>query len=302
MNNKFYLFTLLCLALIFGNCNQSQAQPSAGTIKVASDSTLRKSGYVAVGDLKMYYEIHGQGQPLLLLHGGLMDLSFWGTTLTELAKTHQVIAFDMEGHGRTADLDRPLTWEQITDDVAAATRNLGYQKVDVMGYSLGGVVALRMGMKYPEQVNKLVVVSGIYSADGYYPLLKQHWPTAEQLAGSEQEQEYVKVAPNPAHWTIFVEKVRAELIHFKGWDDSEVRTIKAPTLILFGDNDAVLPEYEVHLFRLLGGDKAIGGIADPLRSQMAVLPNTTHFDICMKTDLLIPMINPFLKEEVTPTE
>lgn len=294
MNKKFYLLVLLCFALGLGKCNQLFAQISDSNIETVSDSTLCKSGYVSVGKLNMYYEIHGQGQPLLLLHGGLMNLSFWGTTLTELAKTHQVIAFDMEGHGRTADLDRPLTWEQIADDVAAATKKMGYQKVDVMGYSLGGVVALRMGMKYPDLVNKLVVVSGIYSADGYYPFLKQHWPTAEQLVGSLQEKEYAKVAPNPAHWPVFVEKVRTELINFKGWADSEVQTIKAPTLILFGDNDAVLPEHEVHLFRLLGGDKAIGGIAGSLRSQMAVLPNTTHFDICMKTDLLISIINPFL--------
>jgi pimeloyl-ACP methyl ester carboxylesterase len=270
--------------------NIVQAAPAA---TAAGDSILVKSGYVDVGSLHMYYEIHGAGKPLVLLHGGFGDIPSWGPTLTALAQSREVIAFELEGHGRTADLDRPLSWEQMTDDVAAAVKKLGFDQVDVMGYSLGGVMALRMGVKYPSLVRKLVVVSGIYSPAGYYPAINAHWPTAQDLAGSPMEKEYAQHALNPSRWPIFVGKMDQALKDFKGWPESEVRSIKAPTLLVFGDNDAVQPEYEVQLFRMLGGDKAMGGFS-PLRSQMAVLPNTTHFSIFVRADLLIPIVNPFL--------
>lgn len=274
----------------------AQAAPATPIAATPCASASVKSGYVAVEGLNMYYEIHGHGAgtPLVLLHGGFGDIPSWGPTMAALAQSREVIAFELEGHGRTIDLDRPLSWDQMTDDVAAAVKKLGYDRVDVMGYSLGGVIALRMGMRYPSQVRKLVVLSGVYSPDGYYPAIAAHWPTAQDLAGSPLEKEYLRIAPHPSHWPIFVGKLRQELIDFKGWPESEVRTIKAPTLVLFGDNDAVRPEYEVHLFRLLGGDQASGGFGPPLASQMAVLPNTTHFSIPVKSDLLVPIIDPFL--------
>ncbi|HBF36004.1 MAG TPA: alpha/beta hydrolase [Firmicutes bacterium] len=203
------------------------------------------------------------------------------------------MAFELEGHGRTADLDRPLSWEQMTDDVAAAVKKLGFDQVDVMGYSLGGVMALRMGVKYPSLVRKLVVVSGLYSPAGYYPAINANWPTVQTLAGTPMEREYAQHALNPSRWPIFVGKMDQALKNFKGWPESELRSIKAPTLLVFGDNDAVQPEYEVQLFRMLGGDKAMGGFT-PLVNQIAVLPNTTHFSIFVRADLLMPIVNPFL--------
>jgi pimeloyl-ACP methyl ester carboxylesterase len=270
--------------------NIVQAAPTA---TAAGDSTLVKSSYVDVGGLHMYYEIHGTGKPLVLLHGAFGDIPSWGPTLTALAQSRKVIAFELEGHGRTADLDRPLSWEQMTDDVAAAVKKLGFGQVDVMGYSLGGVIALRLGVKYPSLVRKLVVVSGLYSPDGYYPAINNHWPTVQDLAGTPLEMEYAQHALNPSHWPIFVDKLDQALKNFKGWPESGVRSIKAPTLLIFGDNDAVQPEYEVQLFRMLGGDKAMGGFS-PLVNQMAVLPNTTHFSIFVRADLLIPIVDPFL--------
>jgi pimeloyl-ACP methyl ester carboxylesterase len=260
--------------------NISQAASAA---TAAGVSTLVKSGYVDVGGLHMYYEIHGADKPLVLLHGGFGNIPSWGPTLTALAQSREVIAFELEGHGRTADLDRPLNWEQMTDDVAAAVKKLGFDQVDVMGYSLCVVIALRMGVKYPSLVRKLVVISGLYSLAGYYPAINANWLTVQTLAGTTMEKEYAQHALNPSRWSIFVGKMDQALKDFKGWPESEVRSIKAPTLLIFGDNDAVQPEYEVQLFRILGGDKAMGGFT-PLVNQMAVLPNTTHFSFTKWTN------------------
>jgi pimeloyl-ACP methyl ester carboxylesterase len=287
-----FLVILVVATLAVGIIAQAASKATA-----AGDSTLVKSGYVNVGGLHMYYEIHGAvhgaGKPLVLLHGGFGDIPSWDPTLTALAQSREVIAFELEGHGRTNDLDRPLSWEQMTDDVAAAVKKLDFDQVDVMGYSLGGVIALRMGVKYQSLVRKLVVISGIYSPAGYYPAINANWPTVQTLAGTPMEKEYAQHALNPSRWPIFVGKMDQALKDFKGWPESEVRSIKAPTLLVFGDNDAVQPEYEVQLFRMLGGDRAMGGFS-PLVNQMAVLPNTTHFSIFVRADLLIPIVNPFL--------
>jgi pimeloyl-ACP methyl ester carboxylesterase len=289
-----FIFLVILVVVTLAARNIVQA---ALAITASGDSTLVKSGYVDVGGLHMYYEIHGPaqvaGKPLVLLHGAFGDIPSWGPTLTALAQSREVIAFELEGHGRTVDLDRPLSWEQMTDDVAAAVKKLGFDQVDVMGYSLGGVIALRLGVEYPSFVRKLVVVSGLYSPAGYYPAINANWPTVQTLAGTPMEKEYAQHALNPSHWPIFVGKLDQALEDFKGWPESEVRSIKAPTLLIFGDNDAVRPEYEMQLFRMLGGDKAMGGFT-PLVNQMAVLPNTTHFSIFVRADLLIPMVNPFL--------
>lgn len=270
----------------------------ASTVQATTTSTLVKSDYVDVGKLHMYYEIHGTvhgaDKPLVLLHGGFGNIPDWGKTLTELAKSREVIAFELEGHGRTADLNRPLSWEQMTDDVAAGLKKLGFDQVDVMGYSLGAVIGLRMGVKYPSLVHKIVAISGLYSSDGYYSDISDNWPTVEQLTGTPMEKEYKQLAPNPSRWTIFAGKMVKELNDFKGWPESDLSKIKAPTLIVIGDNDAVRPEYELHLFRMLGGDKAVGGMGESVASQFAVIPNTTHMDIYTKADLIVPMINPFL--------
>lgn len=296
LRNAFVL--LLTVSVFFTDMAYADTSKVTNDISNASDtvqnSTLVKHGYVHLQNgLHMYYEIHGKGAPLVLLHGGFMDIASWGPTLSKLAETRQVIAFDLEGHGRTADLDRPLSWNQMADDVATAITKLGYKRVDVMGYSLGGVITLRMGMKYPALVRKLIPISAIYSDHGYYPAITSHWPNVEDFKGSEQEQEYIHVAPNPSHWPVFFGKMRQELINFKGWSKEDVSSIKAPTLIIFGDNDAVLPEHELELFKLLGGNQASGGFT-PLRSQLAMLPNTTHFDIYLKANQLSDIIEPFL--------
>lgn len=184
----------------------------------------------------------------------------------------------------------------MAEDVAAGLAQLGVRQADVFGYSLGGQVALRLAVKHPDLVRKLVLVSTTYGQDGWYPSISGSWPgmNAQALKGTPMEQAYLQTAPDPSRWAAFVDKMRTALTGFKGWPESDIRSIKAPALVIFGDNDAVRPEYEVQMYRLLGGDKAQGGMFGGPVSQLAVLPDTTHFVIFMRGDLLAPIVNPFL--------
>jgi len=254
-------------------------------------------GYALVNGLNMYYEIHGEGRPLVLLHGGFMVIEALEPLLSELAQGRQVIAVELEGHGRTADLDRPLSVEQMAHDVAGLIRQLGFAQTDVFGFSLGGRVALRLTILHPDLVRKLVVVSAGYSNDGFYPMTMTGWPSLshETLAGTPMEQAYAERAPDLSRWPGFVGKVREAMMSFKGWPPEEIRAIKAPTLLVLGDADVIRPEYALEMFRLLGGAPEHGGMGDLPQSQLAVLPGTTHFNILDRTDLLLPIVTPFLQ-------
>ena len=253
--------------------------------------------YALVNGLNMYYEIHGEGQPLVLLHGGFMVIEALEPLLSTLAQRYRVIAVELEGHGRTADLDRPLSVDQMAHDVAGLLRQLGFAQTDVFGFSMGGRVALRLTIQHPDLVRKLVVVSAGYSNDGFYPMTMTGWPSLshEALAGTPMQQAYAERAPDPSRWPGFVGKVREAMMSFKGWPPEEIRAIKAPTLLVLGDADFIRPEYAVEMFRLLGGAPEHGGMGDLPQSQLAVLPGTTHFTILDRTDLLLPIITPFLQ-------
>jgi pimeloyl-ACP methyl ester carboxylesterase len=245
----------------------------------------------------MYYEIHGTGRPLLLLHGAFMTIDALGPILPALAQTRQVIAVELEGHGHTADLDRPLSVEQMAEDVAGLLEQIRIKQADVFGFSLGGMTALRLAMRHPNLVRKLVIVSASYNREGFYPAIIAMWPdmSAEGFAGSPGEQAYLQSAPNPKHWPVFIEKMKHFMMSFQGWPAAEVQSIKAPTLILLGDTDLIRPEAAIDMFRLLGGCKPDGGMSGGLpTSRLAMLPATTHFTILSRTDLLLPLITPFL--------
>jgi pimeloyl-ACP methyl ester carboxylesterase len=252
--------------------------------------------YALVNGLNMYYEVHGTGRPLVMLHGGFMTINALGPILPALAETRQVIAVELEGHGRTADLDRPLRYDQMADDVAGLLRKLGIERADLFGFSMGGMVGLRLAFRHPELVRKAVIASALYNIDGYYPSIVAQWPgmSAESLAGSPMEQIYAEVAPNPQHWPIFIDKMKEAMMTFKGWPASDIQAIKAPTLLIFGDADLIRPEHALELFRLLGGARADGGMEGLPDSQFAVLPGTTHFNLLDRTDLLMPIVVPFL--------
>ena len=259
-------------------------------------NTTPQTGYAPVHSLNMYYEIHGAGRPLVLLHGAMGTIGMFVELLPSLAKTHQVIAIEQQAHGRTADIDRPLRYEQMADDTAAALRHLNIDNADVFGYSLGGGVAWQLAIRHPELVRKLVVASATYNNDGIYPEVLagiETMFTPEAFAGSPIEAAYARVAPNPDDFPTLVAKVQQLTREFAGWSAEAVRAIAAPTLLIIGDSDIVRPEGAVELFRLLGGGVP-GDLAGLPPSQLAVLPGTTHIAVVQRTDLLLAIIPAFL--------
>src|SRR5918911_865529 len=206
--------------------------------------------YAEVNGLNMYYEIHGEGRPLVLLHGAYMTIDAMGEVVPELAGTRQVIAVELQGHGRTADVDRPLSYERMADDTAALLRHLGIGEADVFGFSMGGGVALQIALRHPEVVRKLVVASASYTSDGMQPELHEMIPsiTPEMFAGSPMEAAYQELAPNPGDFPTLVEKLkRLDMTPF-AWPAEDVRGIDAPTMIAVGDADVVRLEHAVELF------------------------------------------------------
>ena len=256
--------------------------------------------YAEVNGLEMYYEVHGTGRPLVVLHGAYMTIDSMGSILPSLAETRQVIGVELQAHGHTADIDRPLTYEQMADDTAALLGRLGIDQADVFGYSMGGGVALQLAIRHPGLVRKLVVASASYTSDGMQPELHGMVPsiTPEMFAGSPIEAAYLEVAPNPGDFPRLVEKLkRLDMTPFV-WPAEDVRGIEAPTLIVVGDSDAIRLEHAVEMFRLLGGG-AMGDLAGLPNSRLAVLPGTAHFvppgsGILDRAEWLLAMIVEFL--------
>ena len=251
-------------------------------------TTLTKTGYAPVNGLQMYYEIHGTGQPLILLHGGVVGIAMFGANVDALAKDRQVIAVELQGHGRTADIDRPLTCEGMADDVSALMKYLNIEKADVLGYSLGGCVALQFALRHPEQLRKLVVVSTPFSQDGWYPeareAFKRMGPAAAQgIKQSPLAQQYPKV-----NWETLFTKIGQLGSKDYNWS-KEVSGIKSPTLLVFGDADAIRPEHIVSFYELLGGGQRDAGLDGSGRSanQLAILPGVTHYSMSTAPGLAI---------------
>jgi pimeloyl-ACP methyl ester carboxylesterase len=264
------------------------------------NDTSTRGNYAEVNGLNMYYEIHGTGQPLVLLHGAYMTIDLMGEVVPALAETRQVIAVELQGHGRTADIDRPLIYEQMADDIAALLRHLVIEKADVFGYSMGGGVAFQVAIRHPEVVRKLVVASASYTSDGMHPELLEMIPTLtpEAFAGSPIEEALLRTAPYPDDFPTLVAKMKQLDMEPFAWPPEDIRGIAAPTLLIVGDSDAIRLEHAVELFRLLGGG-VMGDLAGLPKSQLAVLPSTTHFvppgsGVLDCADWLMAMIPPFL--------
>jgi pimeloyl-ACP methyl ester carboxylesterase len=261
-----------------------------------------RSGYAPVDGLHLYYEIRGTGKPLVLLHGGLGSIEMFGPVLTMLAASREVIAVDLQDHGRTADINRPLRYELMGDDIAALLGYLGIEKADVMGYSLGAGVALQVAIRHPEVVRKLIVVSGAFKRDGWYPEIlageaQMGAAAAEQMKQTPMYQLYSAMAPRPQDWPILLAKLGDLLKRDYDWS-KEVKAIRAPTLLVFADQDAIRIEHIMAFFALFGGGQRApswDGSGRP-RAELAILPGVTHYNIFMSS-ALASVVTPFLDSE-----
>jgi pimeloyl-ACP methyl ester carboxylesterase len=258
-----------------------------------------KTGYASVNGLNLYYEIHGTGKPLILLHGGLGATEMFDEVMPALLKDRQVIAVDLQAHGRTGDIDRPLSYDAMADDIAVLIKHLGIERADVMGYSVGGGVALRTAVRHPEVVRKLVLVSTAFRRDGWYPevlagMAQMGDEAAEAMKQTPMYQLYARVAPKPAEWPVLLTKLGEMLRKDYDWSN-DVATIKVPTLLVFGDADAVRTAHAVQFFELLGGGKKDGGWdgSGMSNARLAVLPGLTHYSI-FSSPALPASVTPFL--------
>jgi len=271
----------------------------------ATDVTTETTGvgeYADVNGLHMYYETHGDGQPLVLLHGGLMSNETFGPVIPALvAGGHQVIAPDLQGHGRTADIDRPIDHRLMADDIAALIRHLGLEQVDLVGYSLGGGVAMFTARKYPELVRKLVTVSANVRRDAIYPemLGQQSQVTgaaAEFMKDTPMYQLYERVAPRPEDFPRLLDKIGAAMSKDFDYSD-DVRALRVPTMIVCADADMAPPSHYVEVFGLLDGGKRDGGWMGEGRPKgghaLAILPGLTHYNIG-DSPLLATVVDAFL--------
>jgi pimeloyl-ACP methyl ester carboxylesterase len=253
---------------------------------------------VEVNGMQMYYEVSGTSDPLIVLHGSYMNIPSMGAIIPRLAESHKVYALELQGHGRTTDIDRPITYPNLADDVAAFMDKVGLQKADVFGYSMGAITGLQVAIRHPDKVNKLIFAAGAYDAEGWQPAFKEFIPqmNVEMFLKMPFAEEYRELAANPDGFPALAEKLIALEKEPMAWGE-EVKTIKAPVLIITGDADGATLEHSVAMFRLLGGG-VMGDMGKPLpASRLAVLPATSHTAVITQTDLLLAFIEPFLKGE-----
>ena len=254
---------------------------------------------VEVNGMQMYYEVSGAGEPLVVLHGAYMNIPGMGAIIPQLAATHKVYALEFQGHGRTTDIDRPITYPNLADDVAAFMDKVGLAKADVFGYSMGAAAGLMFAIRHPERVNKLVAASVAYDVRGWQPAFLAFIPqmSVEMFVNLPFAAEYKKLAPNPDGFPALIAKLIQLEKEPMAWE-ADVKNLKAPILIIAGDYDVSTLEHNVALFRLLGG----GGMGDfpgytMPPSRLAVMPATPHTSVITQPDLLYSFIEPFLKGE-----
>lgn len=262
----------------------------------AQSPTFKSKGYAPVNGLKLYYEIHGEGKPIVLLHGAYMTIDLnWKEIIPELAKSHKVIALEMQGHGRTADIDRPVSYKALADDVAGLLQYLKIDSADIVGYSMGGTVAFSFAIQHPAMVRKLVLISTVYKNTGWQPELVTAFKSfkPEFFDNTPLKPAYEAVAPDPGHWKQFLAKYMEYGRQDYDLGQDNIKAIKAPALLIMGDNDGVDLHHIADMYKQLGGS-VVGDMAGLPKSQLAILPGTTHVSVMMETSKLLAIIQPFL--------
>ena len=268
---------------------------------VVSGQQKPTTGYAPVNGLKMYYEIHGSGEPVVLLHGAFMAISndfHWTEWIGELSKTRKVIAIEMQGHGRTADIKRDFSYDYLADDVAALLDYLNIPSADIVGYSLGGGVALNFAIRHPNKVRKVVSISAVLRRDGW---VKEGVDalsnlTAEAFKGSSMEAEYKNLSPTPNEFPAFVKHVVALVSKPYDFGADKLKATKAPLFFIFGDADGVRLDHIAEMYRLKGGE-VHGDMQPRSASRLAILPDTTHVTLMSRITMIVPMVNNFLDAE-----
>jgi pimeloyl-ACP methyl ester carboxylesterase len=283
---------LIC-ALLWSTAASAQAQ---GPI----------TGYAPVNGLEMYYEIHGGGSavPLVLLHGSYMTIpSNWAGWLGELSKSRKVIAVEMQGHGRTADIGRDFSYESLADDIAAMLGHLEINQADLLGYSMGGGVAMQAAIRHPEKVRKVVSISAVFRHDGWVQEALDAFSTltADALKGSPFEAEYRKLSPTPDQFSVFVKRVIAMDLKPYDFGADKLKATPAPFLFIHGDADGVRLAHIAEMFRLKGGE-IMGDMRPRSESRLAVLPDTTHLTLMQNGNVIIPLVIDFLDHRPAPPQ
>jgi pimeloyl-ACP methyl ester carboxylesterase len=263
-----------------------------------ADSKRPRGHRVEVNGMQMYYEVSGKGEPLVVLHGAHMNIQTMGEIIPLLAKTHKVYALEFQGHGRTNDIDRPITYENLAADVAGFMDAVGLKKADLFGYSMGAAAALKVAISYPEKVDQLITASAGYSVQGFQPAYLEMIPQMTFDMFASFEEEWRKLAPDPEGFAEFIDKMIALEHEPLEWEE-DVKQLKTPILLITGDADVVTLEHATAMFRLLGGG-IMGDMGVPLpASRFAVMPATSHTAIITQANLLHAFIEPFL-QGITP--
>ncbi|TPI15359.1 alpha/beta hydrolase [Mesorhizobium sp. B4-1-3] len=295
----FFAIFASAMALIATPSAQSEETKSAMASETKALLKPEKSGLLPIDGVNYYYAVYGKGEPLLLLHGGLGSGDMFAPILPKFAEHRTVIAVDLQGHGRTALGERPFGLEAMGDDMAATVKALGYDKVDVMGYSLGGGVAFRMAVQHPEAVRRLVMVSTGYAANGFYDEMRPQQAqvsaaAAEFMKDTPMYKSYVAVAPKPEDFPKLLDALGAFMR--KDYDFSaDVPKLKMPVMLVYGDSDMYKPEHEIKFYQMLGGGlKDAGWMREHLsQNRLAIIPNRTHYDVFFAPELVASTL-PFL--------
>ena len=267
-----------------------------------------QSGYVAARGLRMYYEIHGEGPPLVLIHGTTATIqSSFGAIIPLLARTHRVIGLEMQAHGHTADIDRPLSFEGMADDVDAALEQLHVARAEVVGWSMGGNVALELAIRHPARVKGLILSGTTYALGGMQqPVIDGIRNATPATVPAEFHAEYARVAPDPSAWPRHIAKVRELWLSWQGIPLEAIRGIGVPALVLAGDADAVRAEHTLALFNLFQRSQVArfkpGDAAAAMSSsELAILPGTSHATFQDRPVLVAELIEQFLSRGMSPT-